>query len=66
MEKNRIRLVALDMDGTITQHRTPLEPENRAVLDALAARFRLLIVGAGSYRRIHNLPIRTNRFKLLS
>ena len=49
----KIRLVALDMDGTITQHRTPLEPRNRAVLDALAARYRLVIVGAGACRRIH-------------
>ena len=53
MEKNRIRLVALDMDGTITQHRTPLEPFNRAALDALAERYRLVIVGAGACRRIH-------------
>ena len=49
----KIRLVALDMDGTITQHRTPLEPAGRAALDALAERFRLVIVGAGACRRIH-------------
>ena len=53
MNRDNIRLVALDMDGTITQHRTPLEPANRAALDALAARYRLVIVGAGACRRIH-------------
>ena len=53
MNKDKIRLIALDMDGTITQHRTPLEPENRAALDTLASRYRLVIVGAGACRRIH-------------
>ena len=54
MDREKIRLIALDMDGTITQHRTPLEPMNRAALDALAARYRLVMVGAGACRRIHN------------
>ena len=54
MNRDKIRLIALDMDGTITQHRTPLEPANRAVLDKLAARYRLVMVGAGACRRIHN------------
>ena len=53
MNRDMIRLVALDMDGTITQHRTPLEPANRAALDQLAGRYRLVIVGAGACRRIH-------------
>ena len=53
MNKDGIRLIALDMDGTITQHRTPLEPANRAALDELAARYPLVIVGAGACRRIH-------------
>ncbi|MFT3888015.1 MAG: sugar-binding domain-containing protein [Arachnia sp.] len=48
------RLVALDMDGTLTQHKTPLGPENRAALDRLRARYRLVLVGAGSCLRIHN------------
>jgi len=54
MNRKEIRLIALDMDGTITQHRTPLEPENRAVLDRLAEKYRLVMVGAGACRRIHN------------
>ena len=52
MQKENIRIVAFDLDGTLTQHKTHLEPFNRAVLDELARRYRLLMVGAGSCRRI--------------
>ena len=31
----KIRVVAMDLDGTLTQHKSPLTPENRAALDAL-------------------------------
>lgn len=47
-----VRLVAFDLDGTLTQHKTPLDPENRAVLDALGKKYRLVMVGAGQCRRI--------------
>ena len=53
MDLSRIRLIALDMDGTLTQHRTPLEAQNKKALDALGARFRLVLIGAGSCDRIH-------------
>ena len=46
------KLAAFDLDGTLTQHKTPIEPENRAVLEALARRYRLLMVGAGNAQRI--------------
>ena len=47
------RLVAFDLDGTLTQHKTPLSPEARGALDALRARgVALLMVGAGSCARI--------------
>lgn len=49
-----IKLVAFDLDGTLTQHKTPLSPENRAVLDALGKKYRLVMVGAGQCRRIFN------------
>lgn len=49
-----IRLIALDMDGTITQHKTPLSPANRHALDLLREKYRIVIVGAGSCMRIHN------------
>ena len=52
MEKREIRLIALDLDGTLTRPRTPLEDANRALLDALAGKYRLVIAGAGTYRRI--------------
>lgn len=50
--ENKIKLIAFDLDGTLTQHKTPLGEENRALLDALSRRYRLLMVGAGSAERI--------------
>ncbi|MBO4344162.1 MAG: HAD family phosphatase [Victivallales bacterium] len=47
-----IKVIALDMDGTITQHRTPLGDENRGALEALSRKYRLLMVGAGQAMRI--------------
>ena len=44
---------AFDLDGTLTQHKTPLEPKNRAILEKLASRYTLLMVGAGTCMRIH-------------
>lgn len=46
------KLIALDLDGTLTQHRTPLEEKNRSVLEKLARRYKLLMVGAGTCTRI--------------
>ena len=47
-----VKLIAFDLDGTLTQHKTPLEPANRAVLERLRQKYRLLMVGAGGVRRI--------------
>ena len=49
-----LKAVAFDLDGTLTQHKTPLCPENRRALEALAQRYRLLMVGAGQVMRIFN------------
>lgn len=49
----KIRLVAMDLDGTLTQHKSPLTPENRAALEELARRYELLMVGAGQVMRIY-------------
>ena len=49
-----IKLIAMDLDGTLTQHKEALTPTQRAVLDRLGARYRLLMVGAGQVRRIFN------------
>ncbi len=47
-----IRLLAFDLDGTLTQHRTPLGERNRDLLTELSRSYRLVIVGAGMCRRI--------------
>ena len=49
-----IKLVAFDLDGTLTQHKTPLDDKNRAALEKLAAKYRLVMVGAGQCMRIFN------------
>lgn len=54
MDASKIKLVAFDLDGTLTQHKTPLSPEHRAVLDQLGKKYRLLMVGAGMCRRVFN------------
>ena len=45
-------LIAFDMDGTLTQHRSPLGDKNRAVLQKLSEKYTLLMVGAGTCPRI--------------
>jgi len=52
MDASKIKVVAFDMDGTLTQHKTPLDDTNRTVLQRLAEKYKLLIVGAGTCRRI--------------
>ena len=49
-----IKLIAFDLDGTLTQHKTPLGEKNKAVLDRLGEKYKLLMVGAGQCRRIFN------------
>ena len=49
-----IKVFAFDLDGTLTQHKTPLDEKNRAILEQLSQRYTLLMVGAGSCMRIHN------------
>ena len=46
------KVIAFDLDGTLTQHKEPLTEENRRVLDALRLRYRLVMVGAGQVGRI--------------
>lgn len=47
-----IKMLAFDLDGTLTQHKTPLSPEHRAILEELSRRYTLVMVGAGMCRRI--------------
>ena len=48
-----IKVFAFDLDGTLTQHKTPIDDKNRAVLENLEKRYKLLMVGAGNCLRIH-------------
>ena len=52
MDKSRIQVIAMDLDGTLTQHKQPLAPLTRATIEALGKRYRLLMVGAGQVQRI--------------
>ena len=54
MDKNKIKLIAFDLDGTLTQHKSPLGEENRKVLEQLAKKYKLLMAGAGMCNRIFN------------
>lgn len=54
MNTEKIKVIAMDLDGTLTQHRQPLTPENRAALVALREKYRLVMVGAGQVMRIFN------------
>ncbi len=54
MDTSKIKLIAMDLDGTLTQHKEQLDPEHKATLDALSKKYKLLMVGAGQARRIFN------------
>lgn len=47
------KLIGLDLDGTLTQHRTPLDAEHRALLDALGRKYKIVIVAAGNAPRVY-------------
>lgn len=49
-----IKLIAFDLDGTLTQHKTLIEPANLAALTALSKKYKLLMAGAGACMRIFN------------
>ena len=52
MDVSKLKLVVFDLDGTLTQHKTPLSEEHRQVLDALGKKYKLLMAGAGMCHRI--------------
>lgn len=45
-----IKVLAFDLDGTLTQHKSPLSSEYKQLLTQLKTRYTLLMVGAGSWR----------------
>lgn len=52
--KQTKKLIAFDLDGTLTQHKQPLSAANKAVLDTLATRYEIIMAGAGNCKRIYN------------
>lgn len=49
-----IKVIAMDLDGTLTQHKTPMTPECRETLTRLSKKYKLIMAGAGMCRRIFN------------
>lgn len=49
-----VKVIAMDLDGTLTQHKTPLSREYRELLLKLSEKYKLLMVGAGQVIRIFN------------
>jgi HAD superfamily hydrolase (TIGR01484 family) len=50
---NQIRLVAMDLDGTLTQHKSRLDAECRSALFRLSQRYKLVMVCAGGCERVY-------------
>lgn len=48
------KITAFDLDGTLTQHKTPLSVVARNALNMLREHFGLVMVGAGDFMRIYN------------
>lgn len=61
VDREKIRLVAMDLDGTLTQHKSKLDPLCREVLQRLSEKYRLVMVCAGScervYKQMNEFPI---------
>ena len=55
------KLICFDLDGTLTQHRSPLEEQNKKVLNDLSKKYKVIMVGAGGceriYKQMENYPI---------
>lgn len=54
MDISKIKVVAMDLDGTLTQHKESLSNEHMCILDKLSNKYKLLMVGAGQVTRIFN------------
>ena len=54
MNKEKIKVIAMDLDGTLTQHKQPMSPRTRETLVSLSKKYKLLMVGAGQVYRIFN------------
>ncbi len=60
-DKTKIKVIAFDLDGTLSQHKQPLPKKNKDMLIALSKKYKLIMAGAGMAMRIFNqidrLPI---------
>jgi HAD superfamily hydrolase (TIGR01484 family) len=58
---NKIKLIAFDLDGTLTNHREIVPKENLELLSRLSKKYKLIMLGAGRVERIFtqmgNFPI---------
>ena len=54
MNVKQIKLVAMDLDGTLSQHKQHLPDCNKQALKKLAEKYMLVMVGAGQTMRIFN------------
>ena len=54
MDTSKIKVIAMDLDGTLTQHKQPMMPLTKETLVKLGDRYKLLMVGAGQVQRIFN------------
>lgn len=56
-----IKLIAFDLDGTLTQHKTPIDDKNMEIMKKLSQKYKLLIIGAGVcdriFRQLREFPI---------
>ena len=51
-DKKKIKVVAFDLDGTLTQHKSLLSTEKKSFLIKLKQKYKLLMAGAGTCERI--------------
>ena len=54
VDKSRIKVIAMDLDGTLTQHKQPMSPLTRETLVKLSQKYKLVMAGAGQVMRIFN------------
>jgi len=47
------KLICLDLDGTLTQHKTPMGDDVRAALDSLRQHYQLVMISGGGCDRIY-------------
>jgi hydroxymethylpyrimidine pyrophosphatase-like HAD family hydrolase len=54
MDVKKIKVIAFDLDGTLTQHKQPMVDANKKALEKLNEKYKLVMVGAGQVMRIFN------------